>query len=141
MDNKPTLQNVDEYLKHIKSANSLHEYNDIANDIVKINITLRDGYLWENDYGILKYKKIEDVYKELYPKYINKEEWRNSGFIEQHRMLYSFYGRLPYNGQLNYYMLLSNLKAWIIRYWQYKVIKEKFDEEIEKVFKQISNIQ
>ena len=139
MDDRTILDNIYQILKAIKTAKSVYEYNDIENDLNKIDSILVKKYITELENGQIVTKDRRKVYEELLDKYKNKEDWKCSGFDTYHRLYYRFNQNL--NGEIignnttdNIDISLINLKGWIIRYWAYKFCKDKMHDQIEDFF-------
>lgn len=139
MDDRTILNNIYQILKAIKTAKSFFEYNDIENNLNKIDSVLMKKYINEIENGQIVTKDKRRVYEELLDKYKNKEDWKCSGFDAYHRLYYGFYQN-PNSKHLSNKTIddidisLINLRGWIIRYWAYKFCKDKMHDQIEDFF-------
>lgn len=139
MDDREILRKIYEILKRIKTVNSIYEYNDIENDLNKIEEVLVKKYINELKNGKIVIKDREKVYEELLKKYKSKDDWKYNGFDIYHRLYYRFNQvinstNLGNKSTDNVDMSLINLRGWIVRYWAYKFLKDKMHDKIEEFF-------
>ena len=139
MDDREILRKIYEILKRIKTVNSIYEYNDIENDLNKIDEVLVKKCINEFENGKMVIKDKEKVYEELLEKYKSKVDWKYNGFDIYHRLYYGFNQvrnstNLSNRSTDNVDMSLINLRGWIVRYWAYKFFKDKMHDKIEGLF-------